>query len=116
MEFRSHRVGGETVAELIGDTRIADVGQVLDLMGDAPSHIILLHKEALDPRFFDLTTGFAGEVMQKAANYHLKLGILGDHTAYESRSLRSLIKECNRQGRVVFAATVEEAAELLGLA
>jgi hypothetical protein len=70
--------------------------------------------EVFAPRFFDLSSGLAGEVMQKFVNYGLPAAIVGDFSKYPSAALRDLIRESNRGSQLFFAATREEALEKLG--
>jgi hypothetical protein len=65
---------------------------ILDLMvlaGEKDANKIILHENNIKPDFFELKTGFAGEVLQKAVNYHIKLAIIGDFNKFNSKSLRS---------------------------
>jgi hypothetical protein len=70
--------------------------------------------EVFAPRFFDLSSGLAGEVMQKFVNYGLAAAIVGDFSKYPSKALQSLINEANQGRQLFFAATREEALEKLG--
>jgi hypothetical protein len=47
---------------------------------------IVIDEQDLSPDFFDLRTGFAGEVLQKFTNYRARLAIVvADPAAYGSR-------------------------------
>lgn len=48
-------------------------------------------------------------MLQKVSNYRMRLIILGDFTNVESRALQDFIRESNRQGQVIFTATLDEA-------
>lgn len=65
--------------------------------------VIAVPVERLDPSFFQLRSGLAGEVIQKVLNYHCKFAVIGDITAHVAASdaLRDLVVECNR-GRDIF--------------
>lgn len=69
----------------------------------------------LDPAFFDLATGFAGDVLQKAVNYRLTLAIVGDVAPYAQRSeaFRDLLVEARRGGSTHFVADMGELAARL---
>lgn len=75
---------------------------------------IAINKEAIDRDFFILSTGLAGEILQKFVNYRTKFAMFGDFSIYTSKPLKDFIYECNRGREVFFAATEEEAAEKLG--
>ena len=86
----------------------------LDLLGDIYYQGfdgIIIHEKNIHPDFFDLKNGMAGEILQKFSNYRMKLIILGDFSTLESKSLREFIFESNRQGNILFAATIEEAVQ-----
>ena len=63
---------------------------------------IILHKEQLDESFFRLSTGLAGEVLQKFVNYQMKLGIVGDFSGYTSKPLQDFIRESNEGRQICF--------------
>ncbi|SFB94952.1 DUF4180 domain-containing protein [Streptomyces aidingensis] len=54
--------------------------------------------ERLDPDFFRLRTGVAGEFVQKFAQYGVGLAVVGDVAAHveSSSALRDLVREANR--------------------
>ncbi|OLR95023.1 DUF4180 domain-containing protein [Actinokineospora bangkokensis] len=64
----------------------------------------------LDPEFFRLSSGVAGEITQKFANYRLKLAVVGDIEEHLARSapLRDLVREANAGSQLWFAATEAE--------
>jgi hypothetical protein len=76
---------------------------------EADADRFVLSKTAIDEKFFDLSSGLAGEVMQKFINYRVKVAIVGDFSHYTSKSLKDFIFECN-QGRVVFFLPSEQDA------
>ena len=118
MEFKIHTAGAFPVAELTDQHIVlSDVSDFLDLMGNAGYQgveRILIHKTNLEPAFFDLKTGIAGEILQKFSTYNHKLAILGDFTNVESKSLRDFIRESNRTGRILFVDNREEALNRFG--
>lgn len=56
--------------------------------------------------FFVLSTGLAGEVVQKLVNHRLRLVVLGDVSAHVARSdaFRDFVREANRGAQVWFVA------------
>ncbi len=103
-------------AELSKEDRMDSVQDALDLMVTAMYEgcsALMVPKEALPETFFQLRTGFAGEVLQKFSNYKMKLAIIGDFGGYQSKSLKDFIYECNKGKQVFFKATREEAIEAL---
>ncbi|AGL14399.1 DUF4180 domain-containing protein [Actinoplanes sp. N902-109] len=86
--------------------RIASPQDALDLIGAAfaGAEVVAVPVSRLDPGFFTLSTGLAGEIMQKFVNYRLRLAVVGDLSAYEtaSRALRDLVRESNRGNQIWF--------------
>ena len=95
------------------EMRITDVQTMLDLMASAHYNSecmgVVLYKESLDESFFDLKTGFAGEILQKFANYNMKLAVIGDYSHYTSKSLRDFIYESNHGNLAFFKGSLDEA-------
>ncbi|HNY17001.1 MAG TPA: DUF4180 domain-containing protein [Treponemataceae bacterium] len=81
---------------------------LLDIVSDYSIKSIILKRQNVSEDFFDLSTGFAGEILQKASNYRIRIGIVGDFSNVESKSLRDFIYESNLTKRIVFKPTVEE--------
>ncbi|ASW54810.1 DUF4180 domain-containing protein [Plantactinospora sp. KBS50] len=96
---------------------VATEQDALDLVGAAflGATVVALPASRLDPRFFELRTRFAGEVMQKFINYRLRLAIVGDISAHlaASSALRALVQESNRSGQVWFVADLPALDERL---
>ena len=84
-----------------------------DLIGEAmytEVELLVVPVSRVDPAFFDLSTGIAGELLQKAANYRVRLAIVGDVARWtaESASLHAFVEEAQRGGHLWFVA--DEAA------
>lgn len=56
-----------------------------------------------------LSTGMAGEILQKFVTYGIKLAIIGDYSMYTSKPLRDFIYESNKGDHMFFTATEDEA-------
>ena len=95
-------------------------GDAIELMYiDEDADWIALPVERLDPSFFDLRSGVAGELAQKFANYNRRLAIVGDISAAVARStaLRDFVREANRGRQLWFVADdAELSARLAGSA
>ncbi|MCL2857242.1 MAG: DUF4180 domain-containing protein [Oscillospiraceae bacterium] len=76
--------------------------------------MIVVNKAAIAEDFFKLSTGIAGEVMQKLVNYGYRLAIVGDFSHYESKALQAYIYENNRGVHLYFVANEKEALNKLG--
>ena len=73
-----------------------------------------LNKAAITEDFFDLSTGLAGEIVQKFVNFGYRLAIFGDFSQYTSKSLRDFIYESNKGRYLYFADSQQAAIEELG--
>ena len=109
---------GTTVAILAGkETVIDDAQSALDLIMtakyEAGTNLLAVDKDAVAEEFFVLSSGLAGEVLQKFINYHAKIAIFGDFSHYTSKPLQDFIYESNQGKDIFFAATREEAVQRL---
>lgn len=77
---------------------------------------IILDKKAICEEFFRLSSGIAGEVLQKFSNYRTKLAIIGDFSKYKSKPLHDFIYECNKGNDIFFVDNLDQAVEKLELA
>ncbi len=96
---------------------ITDVQSALDLIVsanyEAGTKNIVIDKNLINEDFFILSTGFAGEVLQKFVNYGGRIAVYGDYSGYTSKPLKDFIYESNKGKNVFFASTKEEAIEML---
>ena len=60
-----------------------------------------------------MSTGIAGEILQKFMNYRIKAAIFGDYSKYTSKPLKDFIYESNHGKNFFFVATREEAVDRL---
>jgi hypothetical protein len=101
-----------------GELLIDNVQSALDLMASVEYETgcksIALPKEAVAEEFFALSTGLAGDILQKIVTYHVKLAIIGDFSHYTSKPLHDFIYESNKGHHVFFVGTQEEALAKLG--
>lgn len=99
---------------------INDVQSALDLMATVKYETgcdrIILNKSVICEDFFHLSTKFAGEILQKFINYHVKLAVVGDFSSYTSESLKDFIYECNKGKDIFFLSDENKAIEKLSLA
>lgn len=106
----------EPVAEISTDNPVIQSAQeFLEAMMNLPADVIVVHQATLHDSFFDLRSGLAGEILQKVVNYSRRMAIIGDFTHYTSKSLHDFIRESNRGNTVVFASTLSDAVEKLGI-
>jgi hypothetical protein len=84
--------------------RVSDVLDVIASCIAQRSGRLLLESHHLPPPFFDLRSGFAGEFVQKLANYQIRLaGVFPSEDGYTER-FREFLREAKRgRGFRVFA-------------
>ena len=94
-----------------------DSHSALDLLMSAKYELgtkdIAIAKELVAGELFVLSTGLAGEILQKYVNYGGRIAFYGDYSCYTSKPLRDFIYESNKGHDVFFTATEEEALEKL---
>ncbi|AXE17383.1 DUF4180 domain-containing protein [Runella rosea] len=117
MEIQTHQRNGVKIAEVISDTPVINTAEDgLDLLGNLyyqDFDRIFIYQQNITPDFFDLKTGIAGEILQKFSNYRVRLAIVGDFSAYQSKSVKDFILESNKHGHVNFVESKAEAIERL---
>lgn len=111
--IKTHPINDVQAAELVSeDLLIADVASGSQLLVDLYYQhydIIIFHEKNTTPDFFELRSGMAGELLQKASNSGLRLAFIGNFETYSSKSLHDFIRESNRYGKILFVSSVEEA-------
>ncbi len=95
------------------------LADVVDLVGNASYQgvaWVAVPADLLPADFFRLRTGFAGEVMQKFANYRVGLAVIGDISAHTeaSTALADLVRESNAGGHVWFLPDLDTLEGRLG--
>lgn len=96
---------------------ITDVQSALDLIinvkYEAGTNNIVISKKIVTENFFILSTGLAGEILQKIINYGCRIAFYGDYSHYTSKPLKDFIRESNKGKDVFFAASVDDAVDML---
>ncbi len=118
MKIKIIEQNGSRIAEVLGDELlITTAASALDLLASVRYETncdrILISKALVCEDFFILSTGLAGEILQKFVNYGGKLAIWGEYSRYTSKPLQDFIRESNRGEQFFFTATREEALEKL---
>ena len=116
VEYIKH--GGVEIAVVTGaEPVITDAASALDLAMtvryETGAERIAIDKSVIAEDFFILSTGLAGEILQKWINYHIKAAAWGDYSRYTSKPLRDFIYESNQGKDFFFVETREEAVERL---
>jgi hypothetical protein len=109
MRTKEYYVNEEKTVEILeSGILIKSAQDFLDLLGEAGSRNIIIQKENVNEDFFDLSTRIAGDILQKASNYKIKLGIVGEYSHYKSKSLKDFIMESNKTKQILFVDSVSE--------
>ena len=99
------------------DKVITDTQSAIDLLMtakyDAGTKLLAVSKELICDEFFILSSGVAGEILQKYINYEGKMAIYGDFSVYTSKPLHDFIYESNNGHDFFFVPTEEEAVNKL---
>lgn len=74
---------------------------------------LLLDRNALPAAFFDLSTGVAGELVQKLTNYGIRMAAVVPDLSVHSPRFREFAREANAGRQFRFFATREEAVAWL---
>jgi hypothetical protein len=101
------------------DVLISDMQSALDLIAtisfEKDCNRIIMDESAICKDFFILSSGIAGDILQKFINYHTKLAIIGDYLKYTSKPLHDFIYECNKGNDIFFVCNLDQAVEKLSL-
>lgn len=91
MNIEHLRENGIDIAVVSGDeTVVVDVQSALDLAMtvkyETGAERIVIDKAVICGDFFILSTGMAGEILQKFMNYHVKVAVFGDYSHYARKA------------------------------
>ena len=98
--------------KIITDTQSA-LDLVMTVKYETGTNKIIMEKQNIADEFFVLSSGMAGEILQKFINYHIKIAIYGDYSKYTSKPLKDFIYESNKGKDVFFVSSLDEAVEML---
>ena len=118
MKIELKKENGTDIAVISSDEMvITDTQSALDLAMsvkyETGAEKIVLAKELICEDFFILSTGIAGEILQKFVNYHVKAAIYGDYSHYTSKPLKDFMYESNHGKNFFFTTSQEEAIQKL---
>jgi hypothetical protein len=93
-----------------------DVVGLIEICFEHQVRAVLLYAENLTARFFDLSSGEAGAILQKFGTYHIKLAVVASpDSAPQSRMFRAMMAEESQGGDFrIFADRETAEAWLLG--
>ncbi|SCY98751.1 DUF4180 domain-containing protein [Flavobacterium caeni] len=113
MKIENHIIASVKIAEIISEEIIINSAEDgSDLLGNlyySDYDKIIIHEKNINPDFFDLKTGLAGEILQKFSNFRVRLALVGNFEKYGSASLKQFILESNNGKQVNFLSSLPEA-------
>ncbi len=118
MRIEYIKENGVTIAVVTGEEKVVtDAASALELAMSAKYETgadrLAIDKRVIAEDFFILSTGMAGEILQKFINYHVKAAVWGDYARYTSKPLKDFIYESNKGRDFFFVETKEEALRKL---
>jgi hypothetical protein len=112
---------GETTVLVVDDVGGAistpeDATELLSAAYSEHATVVAVPVERFDPLFFDLSTGLAGEFLQKFVNYRIAVAIVGDltETIAGSAALSAFVVESNKGQHVWFVPETASIEALVG--
>ena len=99
-----------------GDEAALDATAVATRCIESGTGAVLFDRAVLPASFFDLSSGFAGELLHKLGMYGIRMAAVVPDPSRCSRSFQDFVREANRGRQFRFFPTREEAIEWLGSA
>lgn len=120
MKIKTIEKNNKIISIFSGEEKvITDVQSALDLIMTSKyeynTNLIAVDKKIVADDFFVLSSGVAGEILQKFVNYQAKLAIIGDYSKYTSKPLKDFIFESNKGKNVFFVDDENQAIEKLSM-
>lgn len=106
------------IAYITADTVVMqDAQSALDMMASVQYKTgcdkMIINKSCVIEDFFVLSSGIAGEILQKFSTYRKKIAIIGDFSNYTSKPLKDFIYESNNGNCIYFLPDIEQAIRML---
>jgi len=113
MEYKLLGSKNDIALVIADEIVIKDTQSTLDLIAtvqyETDCDKLIVYKSCVADDFFVLSTGIAGEILQKFINYRKKIAIVGDYSKYTSKPLKDFIYESNKGNSIYFVSSIEEA-------
>ncbi len=102
-----------TAEEIIIDNAQSALDLMMSVKYQAETKNIAIAKNCITEKFFILSSGLAGEILQKFINYGFRIAVYGDYSRYTSKPLKDFIYESNKGKDVYFTESLEAAIKKL---
>ena len=86
---------------IINDSQSA-IDVMMTVKYEAETKNIAISKNLITDNFFILSSGLAGEILQKFVNYQFRVAIYGNFTKYTSKPLKDFMYESNNGKDIYF--------------
>ena len=86
-----------------------EYSRVIEAGLSASTRCVLLYASNLPAAFFDLSSGQAGELLQKLQNYGMRVAIVDDGGMARSSRFGDMLAEARRRGILALTETRDEA-------
>lgn len=112
MNIKMYAIGEYKVVHISSDEQLLNtVSQSLDVLLSwdyeySPAYIII-DGNLINPDFFELSTKFAGELLEKCHNYQINLAVIEDISKYDSKSLTAFTIELNCGNNTIICPDIE---------
>lgn len=91
---------------------ISEEADILDIFGKIyQKNKLLLHSSNLSPNSFDLSTGLAGDVLQKMVNYQVSTALVVDLSKVKSQKFKEMANEASMKNVFRFFESEEDAVK-----
>jgi hypothetical protein len=113
MEYKILGKQNDIALIITDEVVIKDTQSALDMIASVQYETdcdkLIIYKACVTDEFFVLSTGIAGEILQKFVNYRKKVVIVGDYSKYTSKPLKDFIYESNNGNSIYFLPSIYEA-------
>ncbi|PYG87002.1 uncharacterized protein DUF4180 [Ruminiclostridium sufflavum DSM 19573] len=113
MEYKKLGKQNDIALVITDKAIIKDAQSALDVIASVQYETncdkLIIYKSCIADEFFALSTGIAGEILQKFINYRKKVAIVGDYSKYTSKPLKDFIFESNKGNSIYFLPSIDEA-------
>jgi hypothetical protein len=104
------------VEPMSSDCLVRTAQDMLDIMafaGERDIRLVLLEVDNMSRDFYDLSSGLAGDILQKCSNYGFRLVVTGNYANVMSSRFPELAAELNRGSQIRFFPTRDAAVHWL---
>ena len=89
----------------------ADILDIISTSLENSNYYVALHYEGISNEFFNLKSGFAGEVLQKFVNYGVRAAIIINNEEGLEIRFKEMLSEANKGNQYGFFRDISEAEE-----